>query len=337
MTDNRFMQLMDTKPTLIADGAMGTNLFALGLQTGDAPELWNVDAAEKVQSVYRDFVAAGSDIILTNSFGGTRFRLKLHQAEHRVHALNRAAATLAREVADSCGRTVAVAGSIGPSGELLQPLGSLTEQDAIAAFAEQAAGLKHGGADVLWVETMSSHEEAAAAIAGAATVGLPVVCTMTFDTAGKTMMGVSPESAAQVLPTLSTPPIAIGANCGVGPSDTMLSIMAMRQANPNATIICKANCGLPKYKDGTFTFTGTPELMAGYARIAVDMGVKIVGGCCGSTADVIRAIHDAIQGYTPQPIDKQRIIATLGKPLHTAPSAQTIEQKTASRRNRRRR
>ena len=240
-------------------------------------------------------------------------------------------------MADTSDRTVAVAGSMGPSGELLYPLGALTEQDAIAAFAHQAQGLKDGGADVLWVETMSSHEEARAAIAGASTVGLPVVCTMTFDTAGKTMMGVSPESAAQVLPSLAHPPVAIGANCGVGPSDTLLSIRAMRRANPHAVIVCKANCGLPKYKDGKFTFTGTPQLMAEYARIAVDMGVKIIGGCCGSTPEVIKAMSDAIQGYTPQPVDAKRIIATLGKPLHTAPSAEHIEQKTAARKNRRRR
>ena len=336
-THNNFLYLMKTKCTLIADGAMGTNLFALGLETGDAPELWNVDFPEKVQTVYKNFVSAGSDIILTNSFGGTSFRLKLHNAEHRVYELNESSARLARQVADSSGRTVAVAGSMGPSGELLAPLGSLTIEQAAIEFAKQAEGLKAGGADVLWVETISSCEEATAAIMGASTVGLPVICTMTFDTAGKTMMGVSPESASRTLPALNPAPVAIGANCGVGPSDTMLSIMAMRAKNPDAVIISKANCGLPKYKDGKFSFTGTPELMADYARIAVDMGVKIIGGCCGSTPEVVKAMADAIKDYTPQPIDKQRLIATLGKPLHTAPSAEKIKQKTATRRPRRRR
>lgn len=330
--ENKFLKLMRDKTTLVADGAMGTNLFKQGLQTGDAPELWNIDFPEKIKNVYNDFINAGSDIILTNSFGGTKFRLKLHNAQDRVIELNQASASLAREIADNSNRDIAVAGSMGPSGELLAPLGALTQDEAIEAFAQQAQGLKQGGADVLWVETMSSIEEAYCAIKGAETTGLPVVCTMTFDTAGKTMMGITPAQASKSLPSLETPIYAIGANCGVGPTDTMLSILEMRQHNPDVAIISKANCGIPKYQNGEFIFTGTPELMGQYAKIAVDVGVKIIGGCCGSSPEVIKAIAEAVKDYKPQPINKQRIIATLGEPVNEMPKAQPNSNRRTRRR-----
>jgi len=163
---NRLQRLLDTRPWLLADGATGTNYFAAGLETGDAPELWNLDHPERVAALHEAFIAAGSDIILTNSFGGTRHRLKLHKAEHRVAEINRAAAAIARRTADASGRDVVVAGSMGPTGEILAPLGPLSEADAADAFAEQGAALAEGGADVLWIETMSSEEELRAAIKG---------------------------------------------------------------------------------------------------------------------------------------------------------------------------
>ena len=187
--------LLASNPVLLADGGMGTGLFALGLSTGDSPELWNLIHPERVAEVHRGFVAAGSDIILTNTFGGTRQRLKLHQAQERVGELNRAAAGLARGVADAAGRPVLVAGSIGPTGELVVPLGAMTMDEATAAFAEQARALAVGGADVLWIETMSSVEEVEAAVAGAMTTDLPFVVTLSFDTNGRTMMGFTPEDA----------------------------------------------------------------------------------------------------------------------------------------------
>ena len=316
---NNFLELLKNKQTLIADGAMGTSLFELGLQTGDAPELWNTEQPEKIKSVYKSFVDAGSDIILTNSFGGTSFRLKLHKAQDRVFELNKKTAELAREIADDSGRMIAVAGSMGPTGELLVPMGQMTYEEAVAGFLEQAKGLKAGRADVLWVETMSSTDEAIAAIEAGNITGLPVICTMTYDTVGKTMMGISPEEATQTLCSLETPPVAIGANCGVGPTDTMLSILKMRASNPDAIIISKANCGIPQYKNGKFFFTGTPELMGRYARIAVDAGVRIIGGCCGSSPTVIKSMADAIEGYNPQPINKRIIIETLGEPINLEP------------------
>jgi 5-methyltetrahydrofolate--homocysteine methyltransferase len=190
---NRFEKLLGEKATLLADGATGTTFFGLGLQSGDAPELWNVDFPERVALHYQAFVDAGSDLILTNSFGGTRYRLKLHQAESRVAELNIAAAAILRKVADNCGREIIVAGSIGPTGEILAPLGDLEAEDAISAFTEQAVALEQGGADVIWIETMSSQEEVEYAVRGAQQTALPIVFTMSFDTNGRTMMGVGAE------------------------------------------------------------------------------------------------------------------------------------------------
>ena len=300
MTDNLFLKLMAERDHLIADGAMGTNLFARGLQSGDAPELWNVDHPDRVASVHQEFVDAGADIILTNSFGGNSFRLKLHNAQDRAYELSKRAAEIAREVADKAGRPVVVAGSIGPTGELFEPVGPVTFEEGKAAFAEQARGLVDGGADILWIETISSREESAAAVAGAATTGKPVVSTMTFDTVGRTMMGVTPADAYRHLTSLPVAPTAIGANCGLGATENVLSILGMKDVvSPDSIIVAKANCGVPEFKNGAFTYTGTPELMADYARLARDSGARIIGGCCGTTGVVLKAIHDALEGYVP--------------------------------------
>ncbi len=152
---NALTRLLQERDWLLLDGATGTNLFNAGLMSGEAPELWNVDAPDKIRALHRGFVEAGSDVILTNSFGGSRYRLKLHQAQGRVRELNMAAARLARDCADAAGRPVIVAGSVGPTGELLEPVGPLTHADAAAAFEEQIAALMEGGADVIWAETMS--------------------------------------------------------------------------------------------------------------------------------------------------------------------------------------
>ena len=165
--------LLAEKGVLLADGATGTNLFAMGLQAGEAPELLNETATETIAKLHQGFVDAGADIILTNSFGGTRHRLKLHNAQDRVFEINKRAAEIARSVADKAGRKVIVAGSVGPTGELLIPLGALSYEDAVAAFVEQIEGLKAGGADVAWIETMSAPDEIRAAAEAAIKVGLP--------------------------------------------------------------------------------------------------------------------------------------------------------------------
>ena len=336
--ENLFTKLLAERDYLIADGAMGTSLFKRGLETGDAPELWNVDHTDRVESVHQEYVDAGSDIILTNSFGGNSFRLKLHKSEDRVFELNKAAAERCRVVADASERDVVVAGSMGPTGEIMEPVGALSHDEAVAGFKEQAEGLKAGGADVLWIETMSSREESAAAVEGAASVGLPVVTTMTFDTAGKTMMGVSPEEAYEHLNTLSTRPKAIGANCGLGPTESMISLSQIQSVmDEDAVIVAKANCGIPQYKDGQFIFSGTPELMGKYARMARDCGARIIGGCCGSDGKVIEAITASLKGYEPQATpSNEKIIEVLG-PLTNAPSPHSHGDDDGGRKSRRRR
>jgi len=295
MTD-RLTTLLAERPWLLADGATGSNLFDRGLQSGDAPELWNCDHPERIAALERAFVDAGADIILTNSFGGTRYRLKLHKAESRVAELNEAAARIARAEADRADHPVLVAGSIGPTGEILEPLGTLSQDDARAAFAEQAAALARGGADMLWIETMSSVEETEAAVAGARTTGLPIVATLSFDTNGRTMMGITPADLAGLQRKHGL--AACGSNCGVGPSELIASIVNLATAaDPSAILVAKANCGIPKFVDGAIRFNGTPELMAQYACLALDAGARIIGGCCGTTPDHLRIMRRALESH----------------------------------------
>jgi methionine synthase I (cobalamin-dependent) len=306
---DRLSRLLEQRRWVLADGATGTNLFAMGLMSGDAPELWNVDHPDRIAALHRSFIEAGADIVLTNSFGGTRYRLKLHHAEGRVRELNAAAARLARAEADASGREVVVAGSIGPTGEILEPLGPLPVASAREAFAEQAAALAEGGADVLWIETMSSKEELEAAIEGGRTTGLPVVSTLSFDTNGRTMMSLTPSELAAVHRSHGL--LACGSNCGVGPSELVASIVNLATASdPAAVLVAKSNCGLPQYVDGAIRYDGTPELMGTYACLAFDAGARIIGGCCGTTAAHLRAMRTALERHTPGARPDAEIIET---------------------------
>ncbi|WP_339631538.1 betaine--homocysteine S-methyltransferase [uncultured Sneathiella sp.] len=299
---NKLEQLLNEKPFLLADGAVGTNLFAAGLQSGDAPELWNIDAPEKIHALHRGFVDAGSDIILTNSFGGTSYRLKLHNAQDRVHELNLAAAKIARSEADRTDHTVIVAGSMGPTGELMEPMGTLTHEGAVAAFKAQAEALIEGGVDVLWIETMSSKEEVAAAVDAVRATGYPFVCTMSFDTNRRTMMGIKPSEYTEFCHELPVRPIGWGANCGVGAGEMLETVLGLKStAAAEDIIVAKANCGIPEFKDGALTYSGTLEVMAEYARLAADAGARIIGGCCGTSHAHLKAMADALDGYAPKP------------------------------------
>jgi methionine synthase I (cobalamin-dependent) len=297
---NRLSSLLAERPWLLADGATGSNLFERGLQSGDAPELWNCDHPERVAELQRAFVEAGADIILTNSFGGTRHRLKLHGAEDRVAELNEKAARIARAAADRADRVVLVAGSMGPTGEILAPLGPLGFDDAREAFAEQAAALARGGADLLWIETMSSIEETEAAVAGAQTTGLPMVATLSFDTNGRTMMGVTPSELAGLHRKHNL--AACGSNCGTGPSELVACIVNLATASdPSAVLVAKANCGIPQFVNGEIRFNGTPELMAQYACLSLDSGARIIGGCCGTTPEHVRIMRRALESHVRGP------------------------------------
>jgi len=296
-------QLLATTPVVLADGATGTNYFERGLAAGDPPELWNVEHPDRVRALHEAFVAAGADVILTNTFGANRQRLALHGNENRAFELSERAAQIAREVADAPPRPVVVAGSVGPTGELFAPLGALTRDVAIAGFREQIEGLAAGGADVAWIETMSAAEELQAAAAAAIDVGLPYTATCSFDTAGRTMMGLAPDELAAVFAGLPAPPIAIGANCGVGASDLLVSLVAMtasgeRSAHlPASAFIAKGNCGVPRFEGTEIVYSGTPEQMARYAMLAIDGGARIVGGCCGTTPAHLAAMRAAVDGH----------------------------------------
>jgi 5-methyltetrahydrofolate--homocysteine methyltransferase len=336
MAKNPLSVLLESGKPLLADGATGTSLFAMGLTSGDAPELWNLEHPELVRELHRGFVEAGADIILTNTFGGNARRLMLHGMERRARELNRIAAQLARSVADDAGRPVVVAGSVGPTGELFEPLGMLTEAIAIEVFVEQIAGLQDGGADVAWIETMSSLEEIRAAAVAAARVGLPFTFTASFDTAGRTMMGVTPAALVEFAQSLDPRPIAIGANCGVGASDLVMSVLGMTAREAGIPVIAKANAGIPRFVGAQIQYSGTPELMSEYAHLAVDAGARIIGGCCGTHFEHLAAMRAALEthrrGARP---DEARVVETLG-PLQ-APGAPRGHQAAggAGRRSRR--
>lgn len=332
MARANFLDLLNSRDWLLADGATGTNLFAMGLQSGDAPELWNEDHPDRVRALHRNFIEAGSDIVLTNSFGGNAYRLKLHEAQGRVHELNSKAAQLARLEADAVEQPVIVAGSMGPTGEIFEPVGTLTHEQGAKAFAEQAKALEAGGADVLWIETISSEEEFKAALEGARSTGLPVVATMSFDTNGRTMMGLTPAAYAALASTQTVAPNAIGANCGTGAAELVATVLGMTEADATAVVVAKGNCGIPAWVDGHIRYDGTPELMADYARLALDAGAKIIGGCCGTTYEHVRAMRNSLEDYSggARPTVEQ-VESRLGKVSALAHGTDTAAQGAARR------
>ena len=298
---NKLLDTLQQQGFLVLDGAMGTQLFARGLVSGGSPEAWNVEHPDRVQSVHQAYVDAGSDIILTNSFGGTRYRLKLHDLQDRVVELNRAAAQNARVVVDAADRQVLVAGSMGPTGELLIPLGSMSYDECQAAFAEQAQGLIEGGVDVLWIETMSDLNEVKAAIEGARSVSadIPICATMSYDTRGRTMMGVTGAVMAQELAGLGL--TAIGANCGNNLPETEAALAEMHAAAPELILIAKANAGMPRFEGDKLVYDGSPEVMGAYADRVHRNGVQLIGGCCGSGPAHIQVMKQVLAGEIPVP------------------------------------
>ncbi|GAA6207427.1 betaine--homocysteine S-methyltransferase [Cognatishimia sp. WU-CL00825] len=292
---NALSRLLETQDWLLADGATGTNLFNMGLTSGDAPEMWNEEHPDRIKKLYQFAVDSGSDIFLTNSFGGNASRLKLHNAGHRARELSRIAAELGREVADKAGRTVIVAGSVGPTGDIMLPVGTLSHADAVEMFHEQAEGLKEGGADVCWLETISAPEEFKAAAEGFALAGMDWCGTMSFDTAGRTMMGVTSADLVKLVEDLPNPPLGFGANCGTGASDLLRTVLGFSAQGTERPIISKGNAGIPKYVDGHIHYDGTPELMADYAVMARDSGATIIGGCCGTMPEHLVAMREALE------------------------------------------
>ena len=275
---------------LLADGATGTPLQSMGLPPGQLPEVWVLEQPERIGAFYRGYVNAGSDIILSCTFGGTRFRLSAHDLADRVIEVNRQAAKLARAEA---GTDVFVAGDMGPTGQLLEPLGPLSAEEVAEAYAEQATGLVQGGADFLLIETMSDLGEAQAAIDGARRVtDLPIVCTFSFDTHGRTMMGLKPETVAeQIAPRVE----GVGANCGRDPGEFPTFLQAMRSAAPDALLWAKPNAGLPRVVGDETVYDATPAYMGQVALELCQAGAQIIGGCCGTTPEHIEVMAKSLK------------------------------------------
>lgn len=276
----------------VADGAMGTSLQDRGLDDGGAPELWNVEHSDVVTAILDEYAEAGAQLLTTNTFGGSRPRLEMHGLEDRVYELNKAAAELARVVADRH-EGVFVLGDIGPSGDLMEPMGILTHELAVEVFAEQIKGLVDGGVDALLIETMSDLSEVAAAIAAARQVapGLPVFATLSFDTNLHTMMGVSPSQAVVTLTELGAD--VVGANCGRGFEEMKTIAEQMVAARPEgALLIMQTNAGLPVLVGADFVYNGTPEAMGALVQGLKDSGVDIIGACCGSTQAHIATVRE---------------------------------------------
>ena len=291
----RWEALLAEGGPLLADGAMGTMLFAAGLQSGDPPEAWNVKRADAVRAIHRAYLEAGSRILLTNTFGGNRLRLAMHGLADRVTELDRAGAEILRAEVDAAGGRALVAGDIGPSGAIMAPMGSLEHDEAVEVFAEQAAALVAGGVDVVWVETMSDLAEVKAAIEGVRRVapGIPLVATMTFDTRGNTMMGVTPRQAAGALVAWGAD--ALGGNCGNGPDELIPVVAAMREASPDAVLVAKPNAGVPVVEGARVVYRATPDAMAADALLLRGAGATFLGGCCGSSPAHLAAIAEALR------------------------------------------
>jgi len=304
---SKLLEMLNRRRLLIGDGAIGTMLEAAGLPAGSCRELWNVEQPDKVLAVHRAYIAAGADIIETNTFfGGNRIQLQKWGLEERVAQFNEAALHLARRAvgeasAGSQGAAsdggaacddIIVSVSMGPTGEVLAPLGNLDPQEAADAFREQAQAAAQAGADAATIETFYALDEIKLAIEGALAAGLPVMATMTFEPSGRTMMGVAPADAARALTAYGA--AVIGANCGTGP-EPMLAMAEAMLAATDRPVMAQPNAGVPKLVGGKTVFPETPEVMANYAERFAQLGVRIIGGCCGTTPDHIRAMAQRIR------------------------------------------
>ena len=277
-------------PIILADGATGTMLQAAGLLPGAAAESWNIDKPDQIRALHAGYIHAGAEAILTNTFGGSSIRLSKAGVVQSAEEVNLAASRIARDVA---GDEVFVLGDIGPTGKLMQPLGDLEKGEARRSFFDQARALAKGGVDGILVETMSDLDEAVAAVEGAREASdLPIIVTMSFDTHGRTMMGVTPEQAAERLSGLHVD--AIGANCGRTLPENLEAIRRMRLVAPSAILAAKPNAGLPHQKDSESVYDVSPQVLADFAARFAAHDVRLFGGCCGTTPDHIMAVARAL-------------------------------------------
>ena len=292
---SRLMEILESGGHILGDGAMGTMLQDAGLTDGGAPELWNVEHADAIEGILEAYAAAGANLITTCTFGGTRPRLEMHDLGDRVEELNRAGAEVARRVADRH-EDCFVLGDVGPSGELMEPMGTLTPESAHELFAEQLRGLVAGGADAILIETMSDLGEVEAAVKAAQEIApdLPILVTMSFDTNLRTMMGVKPGQAVEAIAAMGVH--IIGANCGRGPDEMRTIAAELAEARPAGVyLMTQSNAGLPKLVGDVFAYDGTPEVMAEWATDMREVGINVIGACCGSTPEHIAAMRDIVK------------------------------------------
>jgi len=291
---NKLETLLHGEGAILADGAMGTMLFTAGLRPGEPAQLWNQKQPQQVAQIHRQYLKAGSKLLLTNTSGANRFRMANHDSKFSITELNRAGARILRAEIEAAGGTAIAAGDIDPSGQIMAPYGTLSFEEAKDGFAEQAKALIDGGVDVIWIETMADLEEVRAAFDGVREVskGIPILTTMTFGTHGRTMMGVSPEQAAISLTSMGA--VAVGGSCGKGPEEILSVIKEMHRALPEAILVAKANAGIPKLVDGKTVYNTNTPTMAEYALQAYAAGAQIIGACCGSTPAHIKAMAKAL-------------------------------------------
>ena len=331
---NLLQEMLKSRDWVLADGATGTSLFAMGLPSGEAPELWNEWNPERVRELTRGFVAHGADLVLSNTFGGNRYRLKLHGREQDARALSRLGAKIARSAVRDKERPVVVAGSMGPTGEILEPVGTLRFESAVNAFEEQAIGLLEGGVDVLWGETISSREEARAIAHAANRIQAPYCMTFSFDTAGRTMMGMDPAELDSLVSEFPSLPLAIGANCGTGASDLLASLLRIREAGSRFPLIAKANAGIPEYVGAEVRYNGTPSLMGRFACLARDAGARIIGGCCGASAEHVASMRMALEDISRDSMPTLETIRSATGEFAQIPSRPSARSKRMRRRRR---
>ncbi|MEX0763035.1 MAG: homocysteine S-methyltransferase family protein [Dehalococcoidia bacterium] len=291
---NGILERIAAGETLILDGATGTYLQNNGLEPGGCPEMFNLEHPAVIRQMAADYFAAGSDMVLTNSFGGSKFMLKKYGHGDRVNELNRLAAEHARSAA---GPGQFVVGSVGPTGEFMEPLGTVSEQEMYEAFAEQITALEEGGADAVVIETQMALEEAALAVKVAReNTKLTVMSTMVFDLGPRgyfTMMGITPEQAVEGLQAAGAH--VVGTNCGNG-IEKMIEIAGKMRAVTDGYLMVQSNAGIPSIKQGTICYPESPEFMAERYKKLAALPVQILGGCCGTGPDHIRALVEAVKG-----------------------------------------
>ena len=298
MGSNRFLERLQSSQILILDGATGTNLQRRGLPTGMPSDLWVLDNPDAVLALHDDFLQAGSDILLTDTFGSSRINLQRQGLGDRFERTNRQAVALARQAAARAGRPqgneVLVGGSMGPLGEMLQPNGTLAEADAVQAYAEQARLLAEAGVDLLVIETQFDLNEAKAALCGAQSVtDLPVVVSFSYDRGTRSMMGVKPDQVGREL--AGSGAAAIGINCGRSLDDNLQALQMLR-AVTDLPIWFKPNAGLPRTADdGSMIYDVSPEMMAAQVPQWIEAGARLVGGCCGTSPEHLRAVAQAVR------------------------------------------